>query len=204
MRNPVNKQAFVRPPKGGLVYEPVDFFPGDLEPHDQYREAWHDLIDAKMVKSRKFEEQTWRAMRIGAHPETIRFYQLFQRRMAQYNVPVFASEIVRTHERQKQLKAEGVSRAEGAKAPHPYGMAVDIIHSVRGWGLSQKQWEFFGHVGKELVIQRSCAMTWGGDWPPLKEGVGWDPAHWQRVNWRADMADFPFMPKQGRYTDDVR
>lgn len=197
MRRPIN-QLYAKPPKGGFVYEPPVTFPGDYTPHDDYRQAWKELQDRKMLASRKYAEQQWRALRIGANPRLLLHMRYFIARMAQLGVPVFASEIVRTHARQKQLHADGFSNAVGGKAPHPFGCAYDLIHSVHGWSLSPMQWEFFGHIGKELAIQRGIAMTWGGDWPPIKEKVGWDPAHWQLRNWRQEMSDFPW-PPEGNY-----
>lgn len=192
MKAPVSGGA--KPPKGGFVYRPDAEFPGDVVVHETYKLARADLIDAEWCQSRNFQEQQWRAMRIGAHPQIIDFTRYMVAKMRKLNIPVFASEIVRTQERQLQLYKDGFSNAKGAKAPHVYGMAVDIIHARKGWNLSQKQWELIGKLGKELAIQRGIAITWGGDWPPLKERVGWDPAHWQLRHWREEMTGFPFMP----------
>lgn len=191
MRSP---KYMAGPPKGGFVYSPPLFFPGEPVVHEQYKEARAALIDRKMVKSRTFQEQQWRSLQIGAHPEMLRFMRLFVAKMAALGIPVFPAEIVRTAQRQTQLLQDGFSKAPPAKAPHVWGCAVDLVHSVYGWNMSPKQWEFFGHVGKELAKQRTCAVTWGGDWPPIKEKVGWDPAHWQIAQWRSEMAGFPWMP----------
>jgi len=183
-----------KPPQGGFVYRPDAEFPGEVVVHESYKQARADLVDAEWCRSRNHTEQQWRAMRIGAHPQIIDFTRYFVAKMKKLNIPVHASEIIRTPQRQKQLYEDGFSKAVGAKAPHPYGCAVDIIHSRKGWNLSQKQWELIGKLGKELAIQRGIAITWGGDWPPLKEKVGWDPAHWQLTHWRQEMTGFPFMP----------
>lgn len=183
-----------KPPKGGFVYEPEAQWPGDIVVHDDYRKAREGLIDRDMIVSRKYQDQQWRAMRIGAHPEILLFTRLFVAKLKKLGIPVFPSEIVRTPARQAQLYKDGFSKAVGAKAPHPYGCAVDLIHSVHGWNMSPKQWEFFGVLGKELAIQRGIKIVWGGDWPPIKNKVGWDPAHWQLRNWREEMTGFPFMP----------
>lgn len=196
-----NKLGPTKPPKGGFVYHPPETFPGDVAVHEQYREAKDDLIDRVMLKSRKYQEQQWRALQIGAHPEVLRFTRLFVAYMANLGVPVFPSEIVRSAERQNQLYKDGFSKAPAGKGPHVFGLAVDLVHSVHGWNMSPKQWEFFGHVGKTIVTTRTCAMTWGGDWPPIKERVGWDPAHWQLREWKQQMSAFPWMPTnvEGKY-----
>lgn len=190
-----NKPGLVRPPKGGLIYEPEGYYPGEVVVHETFQQARAEMIDRDMTVSRRYQEQQWRALRIGAHPQIIEFTVMFIAKMKKLNIPMYPNEIVRTHARQKQLVQEGKSKAQGAKAPHPYGCAVDIVHSVHGWSLSKKQWQLVGQLGKELAIQRGIAIVWGGDWPPLVEQVGWDPAHWQLKHWREDMTGFPFMPQ---------
>ncbi|QCS37230.1 hypothetical protein [Tortoise microvirus 72] len=189
----INK-PHARPPRGGFVYEPEAVWPGEVVVHDLYKEARAKLIDREMIMSRRYDEQQWRALRIGAHPDIILFTRLFVAKLKKLGIPVFPSEIVRTPARQAQLYKDGFSKAVGAKAPHPYGCAVDLVHSVHLWNLSKKQWEFFGELGKELAKQRGIAITWGGDWPPIVDKVGWDPAHWQLKEWRKIMTGFPFMP----------
>jgi len=159
-----------------------------------YREARDRMIDAKMIVSRKYQEQQWRALRVGAHPQILEFGNYLVAKLKKLNIPVFANEYVRTAERQKHLKATGMSDAGPANGPHVWGCAVDIVHSVHGWSLSKKQWEFIGKLGKELAVARSIPIVWGGDWPPIVEKVGWDPAHWQLKHWRQEMSGFPFMP----------
>lgn len=186
-----------KPPRGGFVFEPPAEWPGDIIVPETYKDARAALVDAEYARSRNLQEKQWKALRIGAHPKMLLFTNLFCAKMQKLQIPVYASEIVRTPERQAQLFRDGFSKAKGTKAPHPYGCASDIIHAKLGWNLTQKQWEFFGAIGKELAIQRGIAITWGGDWPPLKEGVGWDPAHWQLKNWKQEMSGFPFMPEGG-------
>lgn len=183
-----------KPPKGGFVYEPPVIFPPDKVEDDYYREAWHGMIDRKMCQSRKYKEQQWRGIRVGAHPAVLRHGNLLVGKMHSLGVPVFMSEIIRSNERQNQLYKDGFSKAKAGKGPHPYGLAYDLVHSVHGWNLSAKQWEFIGHVGKWLAISYALPIDWGGDWPPLKDKVGWDPAHWQLRKWRQVMSDYPWPP----------
>lgn len=183
-----------RPPKGGLVYEPEGYYPGEVVIHETYVDARREMVDRDATVSRRYQEQQWRALRLGAHPLIIDFTVMFIAKMKKLNIPMFCSEMVRTAERQKQLYEQGLSKAVGAKAPHPYGCAADIVHGVHGWNLSKKQWELIGELGKELAIQRGIAIVWGGDWPPIVEKVGWDPAHWQLKHWRQEMTGFPFIP----------
>lgn len=187
-------------PKGAFILQPEYTYPVDPPYHEKYKEARRELIDRHFCSSKKYQDQQWRAMRIGAHPDMLKFTIKFIAKLRRLGIPAFASEIVRTAERQRQLYAAGYSNAVGAKAPHPYGCASDIIHSKLGWKLSKKQWEFYGELGKELAKQIAIPIVWGGDWPPIVENVGWDPAHWQLKHWRQEMSGFPFMPPpQGYY-----
>lgn len=195
MRSPVNRLSGVKPPKGGFIYEPEPEFPGDVTIHSEYREALHDLIDGKFLASRKYKEQQWRGLRIGCHPQVILFARLFAARMRDIGIPVFPVIMLRTAAQQWIEYKEGDSKATPDKAPHVWGCAVDMVHSTKAWALSPKQWEFFGHVGKELCVQRSLAMDWGGDWPPIRNNVGWDPAHWQVRGWRSVMTQYPWPPE---------
>lgn len=183
-----------KPPYGGFVFEPEAEWPEQVVVHATYTKARTAMVDADFCRSQRYQEQQWRALRIGAHPQILLFTRLLVAKAKRLNIPLFASEIVRTHERQESLYKQGFSKSLGVKAPHPYGCAVDIVHSKLGWSLEAKQWELLGMLGKELAIQRGIKITWGGDWAPLTDGVGWDPAHWQLKAWRQQMSGFPFMP----------
>ena len=70
-------------------------------------------------------------------------------------------------------------------SPHNKGCAVDIVHSVKGWGLTDRQWLVVGHVGKEVAAAKGFKLEWGGDWRNKPSDIiGWDPAHWQVTDWR--------------------
>lgn len=184
------------PPYGGFVYQPEAEWPDEVVVHSTYVKARTAMVRADFIRTQKYQDQQWRAMRIGAHPQMLLFTRLLIAKAKRLNIPLFASEIVRTPERQAQLYADGFSKAIGAKAPHVFGCAADIVHSTLGWSLEAKQWELLGKLGKELAIQRTIPIVWGGDWPPLSNGVGWDPAHWQLKHWREEMTGFPFMPPE--------
>lgn len=175
---------------------PEAVFPGEVVVHEQYQQARADLIDRDMCISLKYQEQQWKALRIGAHPEIIDFMRYFTAKMKKIGIPIYPHEIVRTPERQRQLYADGFSDALPHKAPHCWGGAVDLVHSVKHWKMSPKQWELIGALGKELAIQRGIKIVWGGDWPPIRDKVGWDPAHWQLAEWKRHMSEFPFMPRR--------
>jgi len=127
----------------------------------------------------KWGEQKLRADQSGCHPHIIRFTDLLIKKMAKNNVPMFCHGMRRTPEEQTRLFIKGVSNHSGTDGVHTYGMAADIIHSLKAWDLTEKQWDIIGHIGKELAIQNGFKLTWGGDWTQP-----WDPAHWEIANWR--------------------
>lgn len=144
-----------------------------------YRDALRGMVDRPFLGSQKHQEQHWRADRAGAHPDLIEFERAFLRKLAKLGVPMFASEVLRDGKRQDELFAQGVSKAKAGKSPHQYGCAIDLVHGVKGWDLTETQWGLIGHQGKELAAQRGIKLVWGGDFKAL-----WDPAHWEIANWR--------------------
>jgi len=147
------------------------------------------MADKPFLASQRWQEQQWRANREGAHPDIIEFERVFIKRMSKLGVPMFAHEMVRTAERQDDLYALGNSRAKAGQSAHQYGCAVDIVHSTKAWGLSEKEWLLVGHVGKELITQKGLAiasLAWGGDWS------FYDPAHWEIIDWRTEKEKFPW------------
>lgn len=144
------------------------------------------MVDRPFLASRNWREQQWRANREGAHPVVLEFERLFIKRMAKAGVPMFASEFVRTRERQNDLYALGNTRARAGQSPHQYGLAVDIVHSVKGWDMDRKAWALCAHVGRELATQYGFKMEWGGDWK------FYDPAHWQLIDWKNQKENFPW------------
>lgn len=153
------------------------------------------IVDKEQVRSRKLMEQRARPLVGGAAPELLDFISVFYNRMDGRGIPVYAQCVIRTHEQQLAEFIEGDSKIDPRKRLWPHrGTAADIIHSVHGWNLSEYEWLIFGEVGKELAIQRSIAITWGGDW--IKAGsnarVGWDPAHWELKNWKLLAPSYPW------------
>lgn len=142
-------------------------------PIDKYPDALRSIVNKPYLKSPKYQEQQWRAVRTGVHPDILDFERLFIRRMASFGVPMFASEMMRTPERQAELIRQGHSWATVETAMHPKGRAVDIIHSILAWDLQKKAWDMIGHIGKEVALQNGLRLVWGGDWKK------WDPAHWE-------------------------
>lgn len=144
-----------------------------------FGEALRGMADRPFLASRNWSEQQHRAMRDLAHPDILEFEKVFIRRMSKLDVPMFAVEIWRSSKRQDELYRLGNSKAKGGSSPHQYGLAVDLVHSVKAWNLPPKAWALIGHVGEELIAQKGLALEWGGRWKGF-----YDPAHWQVVGWK--------------------
>lgn len=150
------------------------------------------IVNPAFLKTQKWQDQQWCANREGVHPDILEFEKRMIRRMSKLGVPMFASEVMRTPERQNDLYALGNSRAKGGQSPHQYGCAIDLVHSVKWWTLSQMEWRIVGHVGQEIVTQAGLAivsLAWGGSWD------FYDPAHWQINDWKMVKDQYPWPTK---------
>lgn len=113
--------------------------------------------------------------------------------------PVYAHTAYRSPALQKQLEAAGHSQLKSG--PHQRGCAVDIVHSLYHWRLSNDAWRYIGIVGKEIIRSNGYKIEWGGDWKHL-----YDPGHWQLADWRnfapvdltGDITPVRLTPKQLR------
>ena len=163
-------------------------FPPDvlLEVGPGFDDALRAMRDPAYAASQNQQAQQWRADRKGAHPDVLEFERVFVAKLSKLGVPAFAHCVVRTRDEQARLLALGRSNAQPRESPHEYGLAVDVVHSVRAWNLTRRQWEVMGHVGNEVAKSRGIKIEWGGDWRFF------DPAHWQLAGWRSLQAGFPF------------
>lgn len=184
----------------GSEVDPI--FPPDLVQSGGFSEALRGMVNREFLASEKHVHQHRRAIRAGAHPAILEFEKAFTRRMAKLGVPMHASEVYRTPERQNDLYALGNSKAKAGQSPHQFGLAVDLIHSVKGWNLDERQWKLIGHVGKEVAKKvrfgyldakgeyhtAHVEFEWGGDFQSI-----YDPAHWQLVDWKQLRAKYPWL-----------
>lgn len=150
-----------------------------------FDDALRAMTDTAFLRTQVYQEQQWRADRKGLHPWLLEFEPLLVRRMGDLGVPLWCHCAVRSKEQQLKGFAEGNSKLRDG--PHMYGLAVDIVHGVRAWNLTKKQWALVGHVGKELAKSKGLDLVWGGDWKSP-----WDPAHWEVKGWRFVHHGFPF------------
>lgn len=155
-------------------------------PVSDFRTALRDIADPNFCKSQRWREQQTRAVREGAHEDILHFERLLVTEFKRKGVPLFAHCVIRSSSEQDAAFARGVSKAQAGESPHNYGLAVDIIHGVKGWEITPRSWALIGHTGKELAARNGLKVTWGGDWKNRPSDlVGWDPAHWQIQGWKA-------------------
>lgn len=177
------------PGKEVPAHEPE--FPPDVQNGGiPWASSLRGMVDRPFLKTAKYAQQQERADRKGANPDILEFERVLIRRMAALGVPMFAHEVVRSAEKQAQEFHEGDSKDSPADGVWGHrSCAVDIIHSGKGWGLTDQQWLIVGHTGKHLGFK----VRWGGDFKPLKaSGLGWDPAHWELLDHASMAAQFPF------------
>ena len=157
--------------------------PPDLPPSKSFADALRGVANRPFLQTQKFQEQQWRANWDGAHPDLVAFHKAFHARMRNLGVPMFAVEVLRTPERQKELLEGGYSKAGPGKSAHNYSCAMDYVHSVQAWNLTAAEWLIIGHVGKEVAAQGGWKVNWGGNDGP-GDKFNWDPAHWEILPWR--------------------
>lgn len=148
--------------------------------------ALRRLVDRPFVLSQKQQENAWRAVRTGAYPKVLEFERMLVARLAKMGVPAFTHCVVRSSKAQADAFALGHSKARPGSSPHNFGLAVDVVHSTKGWAMSKLEWQVFGHVGEQLAVQLGIKMEWGGRWK------FYDPAHWELIGWRDLKARYPF------------
>lgn len=156
-----------------------------------YQTALRQLMNKPFLRTPKYREQQTRARREGANPLLLEFEAALVNDFKRRGIPMFAHNIVRTADEQDALFRQGVTNAKGHRSPHNYGMAVDVIHSVKAWGLDRRSWAIIGHVGNEVAARLGIDIRWGGDWNdngvPVwldRQESLWDPAHWELADWR--------------------
>ena len=102
----------------------------------------------------------------GLHPDLVR---VVERAIVVTEVDFMVTEGLRDAQRQAVLVKAGASRT--LKSRHLTGHAVDVCALVNGevrwdWPLYPRIAAAFKRAAQEL----SVPLTWGGDWPRLRDG----------------------------------
>lgn len=143
-----------------------------------YADDLRGMVNRSFCFSEKYSEQQGRADRVGADPRLLEFERKLVKRLFKLGVPMFAHSVCRNGADQDRLFVKGVTKARAGQSPHNYGAAVDLIHGIKGWDLTRRQWDIIGHLGNELAASLTLEVIWGGTWE------FWDPAHWELADWR--------------------
>lgn len=102
----------------------------------------------------------------GVHPDLVR---VVERAIQLTGVDFMITEGLRTPQRQAELVRAGASKTQNSR--HLTGHAVDVAAIVAGqvrwdWPLYPRIAEAFRQAACEL----KTPITWGGDWPRLRDG----------------------------------
>ena len=102
-------------------------------------------------------------------------------RAAERGIPLLIVSTGRTAEEQAEAVRTGHSLVNHSR--HQDGMAIDVVpyevYQLHGpdklrWDTHDPVWRAIGQIGESL------ALRWGGRFAPLnREGIGWDPGHFE-------------------------
>lgn len=148
-----------------------------------HQDAAQRLIDRDVCRSVPYRNRLLKASEVGSHPDLLKFSKRLLKELQARGYPFFPNEYVRDKARQDSLQKAGFSRAKFGQSAHNYGMAVDIVHFVRLWDLTRKEWAVIGAIGKDVARRQNIKITWGGDFKSF-----YDPAHWELADWKDRLA----------------
>lgn len=107
-------------------------------------------------------------------------------------IPLYIHSAFRTREQQSDLLRRGVTKVGWPRSAHNIGEAVDIVHGVYHWDLTQDEWLYIHHLGMDELRKLNAtlrkrdrlALNWGGDDTTPGDTFRWDPAHWEIADYR--------------------
>lgn len=140
--------------------------------------------------------QQERAIYNHADPRLIVWAATFQAMAKSRGIPLYVHAALRGEAEQNALAAKGNSKLRYPSSAHNIGEAVDIVHGVFHWDMSEKEWEYLHALGR-LALDRVNAhlrgpnkldLAWGGNWS------FYDPAHWEIRDYRQRLRRLPDVP----------
>lgn len=151
----------------------------------KFKDVPVSLRDTAHLKSKQYRDRKTDMDWTYVHPDIKRFAQRFQKECEALGIPIWIFEVHRTPERQRHLKyVMRTSKADPWSSPHQYGLAVDLIHSVKLWDMTDLQWEYLNVLARELARKMNLKLTYGIDWGRTDTRLGWDKPHIQLKNWK--------------------
>jgi hypothetical protein len=156
-----------------------DRFLGTLQDDPRLRPMDRMTVSRDFFTSERYLEQGRRADWQQVELDAQRFAAAYIEAARRVSVPLFVHGAFRTVEEQKRLKLKGRSTLGGPRAPHCQGYAVDIVHSLYAWNLTDAEWTYLGALGKDVARRLGVRIRWGGS----PEYGFYDPAHWELPGW---------------------
>ncbi|MDM7980178.1 MAG: M15 family metallopeptidase [Rhizobium sp.] len=138
-------------------------------------------------ESERYQGQQNRADRVGALPILLELERKVVKRFKKLGIPMFSVYVMRSRAEQAELFARKKTKAKPGESPHQYGLAFDIIHGVKGYELTDRQWLLVKHIVFETAQSLGVKLRWGGDWDGdgnIYDNQLFDPAHFEIANWR--------------------
>lgn len=112
-------------------------------------------------------------------------------------IPLYVHCAMRTEAEQAKVNAAGNSKVPYPRSAHNIGEAVDIVHGVFHWTLTEREWAMLHVLGlraldlvnRDLKKIDKLHLAWGGHFKTL-----YDPAHWEITDYRARVKRLPLGP----------
>ena len=107
-------------------------------------------------------------------------------------IPLYVHSAFRTKAEQDELVRRGVTKVSYPRSAHNIGEAFDLVHGVFHWELTKREWLFLHHLGQDELRKLNAKLpkdgklyvNWGGDDGTPADTFRWDPAHWERLDYR--------------------
>jgi hypothetical protein len=114
-------------------------------------------------------------------PRLMRFSAMLQEVARKRGIPLYVHCAFRGRLAQDAAFQRGVSKLRWPRSAHNSGQAVDIVHGVFHWSLTDLEWRFIHKLGLQCLAKLNAPLKkadkleldWGGSWS------FYDPAHWQ-------------------------
>lgn len=139
-----------------------------------YPEAVKFLQDTDYLASMAFREQQWVADREGCNPTLLRWIDTVLRQCERRGIPMWARTIVVARADHRRRFVLGEVECEFGADPHNHGLAVELVHAVRGTALPPICWRLIGDLGQEFALRVDLEIEQGSV----------EPQQWVVADWR--------------------